>query len=66
MIKSLKNDLTSVDNVEKQRGKKLDFTNIQTKFDNLGFKVKSSQNKLTIEFEDESHIEKLLTYLNNQ
>ncbi|QFR48990.1 ParB/RepB/Spo0J family partition protein [Sulfurimonas lithotrophica] len=65
MIKSLKNEQFSSNKLNKETAKKLDFTNIQTKFDDLGFKVKSSQNKLTIEFKDNSDIEKLLTYLNN-
>ena len=65
MIKSLKNDYLTEKKVNTNNSKKLDFKNIQTKFDDLGYKVKTSQNKLTIEFENEAHIEKLLTYLNN-
>lgn len=37
-----------------------DFSNIENKFYNLGFKVKASKNKLTIEFKNEDQIEKLL------
>jgi len=40
-----------------------DFTNIKEKFDFLGFKAKTSKNKLTIEFDDESQIDDLLNYL---
>ncbi|MCW8838917.1 MAG: ParB/RepB/Spo0J family partition protein [Thiovulaceae bacterium] len=65
MIKSLKNEQFSPNNLTKEKAKKLDFANIQTKFNDLGYKVKTSENKLTIEFRDDSDIEKLLTYLNN-
>lgn len=65
MIKSLKNEQSTDLNIDKKTQKKLNFTNIQALFDDLGYKVKTSQNKLTIEFEDDSDIEKLLTYLNN-
>lgn len=65
MIKSLKNKQFSDQKVKENSAQKLNFANIQEKFDNLGYKVKTSQNKLTIEFEDDEHIAKLLTYLNN-
>ena len=64
MIKSIKNDFIVTSTPAKNNTNNLNFKNIQSKFNNLGFKAKSSQNKLTIEFEDESQIEKLLTYLN--
>ncbi|WP_373070547.1 ParB/RepB/Spo0J family partition protein [Sulfurimonas sp.] len=66
MIKSLKNKQLTDDTISKEKSKKLDFANIQTRFYDLGFNVKTSQNKLTIEFEDEEDIAKLLTYLDNQ
>ena len=66
MIKSLKNKQLSDDIISKEKPKTLNFANIQAKFDHIGLKVKTSQNKLTIEFKDDSDIEKLLTYLNNQ
>jgi ParB family chromosome partitioning protein len=66
MIKSLKNEQFSDTIVSKKSAKTLNFGNIETRFYDLGFKVKTSQNKLTIEFENDSDIEKLLTYLNNQ
>ncbi len=65
MIKSMKNDKVVTTSTTKKTLKSLNFVNIQSKFDNLGFKVKSSQNRLTIEFKDDSEVEKLLTYLNN-
>ncbi len=65
MVKSLKNEQPADKKTIKQEQKKLDFSEIQDKFFDLGFSAKGSQNKLTIEFEDESDIEKLLTYLNN-
>lgn len=63
MIKNLKNNKFTPSISNKKSITKLNFSNIKNKFDNLGFKVKSSQNKLTIEFEDELHVEKLLSYL---
>ncbi len=63
MIKNLKNNKFTPSISNKKSITKLNFSNIKNKFDNLGFKVKSSQNKLTIEFEDEVHVEKLLSYL---
>jgi len=41
-----------------------DFTNLETKFDLLGYKAKSSKNKLTIEFESEKQIQSFLEQLN--
>ncbi|WP_373036881.1 ParB/RepB/Spo0J family partition protein [Sulfurimonas sp.] len=40
-----------------------DFSKIKEKFDFLGLKAKSSKNKLTIEFENESQISDFLQYL---
>ncbi len=64
MIKDLKNDPFVTEKLHKKTSYRLNFENIENKFIHLGFKAKSSQNKLTIEFEDESQIEKLLSYLN--
>ncbi len=64
MIKNLKNNNIIQKNHKKNHSLKLNFENIQKKFDNLGFKAKSSQDKLTIEFENDAQIEKLLSYLN--
>jgi ParB family chromosome partitioning protein len=66
MIKSLKNKQLPDENKDIKNEKKLNFNNIKSKFNDLGFSVKTSQNKLTIEFEDDYEISKLLTYLNNQ
>ncbi len=65
MIKSLKNKQPYDENKDIEKAKKLDFKGIETKFSDLGFSVKTSQNKLTIEFNDDEDISKLLTYLNN-
>jgi len=65
MVKSIKNDSNPVLEPQKKQVESLNFNFIQEKFDNLGYKVKSSKNKLTIEFDDDQHVEKLLTYLNN-
>jgi len=66
MIKSLKNNQSVDDKKDNKKEKKLNFHNIESKFNDLGYNVKTSQNKLTIEFEDEQDIEKLLTYLDKQ
>lgn len=65
MIKSIKTDTINPVVVSKKVTNTLNFTNIQNKFNNLGFKVKSTQNRLTIDFKDDAQVEKLLTYLNN-
>lgn len=64
MIKTMKKGSTPVEAIKKKITDNLNFLNLQDKFENLGFKAKSSQNRLTIEFNDESQVEKLLTYLN--
>lgn len=64
MIKSMKNDTFSTSTTNKKSVNSFNFSNVENKFTNLGFKVKSSQNRLTLEFEDETQVEKLLTYLN--
>lgn len=64
MIKTMKKGSTPVEAIEKKITNNLNFLNLQDKFNNLGFKAKSSQNRLTVEFDDESQVEKLLTYLN--
>ena len=60
MIKSMKNNpklnTKVVDSVS------LDLSSIKEKFNSLGFKHKFSSNKLTIEFESDKDIEKLLQY----
>ncbi len=64
MIKNLKNDTFATKNIHKKTSYHFNFKTIENKFTNLGFKAKSLQNKLTIEFEDEFQVEKLLSYLN--
>ncbi|MCF6331074.1 MAG: ParB/RepB/Spo0J family partition protein [Sulfurimonas sp.] len=64
MIKNLKNTNTIQINSNTNNIIKLNFKNIKNKFNNLGFKTKSTQNKLTIEFKNDIQIEKLLNYLN--
>lgn len=64
MIKSMKKGSIQVEPTIKTTTNNLNFINLQDKFNNLGFKAKSSQNRLTLEFDDESQVEKLLTYLN--
>ena len=54
MIKNLKNNNIIPVNSKEINNIKLNFENIQNKFDYLGFKAQSSKNKLTIEFENEA------------
>lgn len=60
MIKSMKD--TPVKIAQKEEKKSYDFTPVKERFNSLGYHTKSSQNKLTIEFEDESQIEEFLSY----
>jgi len=60
MIKSIKESkITLPKAVEKVN---YDFKGIKNCFNSLGFSSKSSNNKLTIEFEDEDQIQKFLSY----
>lgn len=62
MIKNMKNEHEFI---SKKADKKLsfDFSNIQNKINDMGFKVKSSSNKLTIEFENEEQVGDFLNFL---
>ena len=42
--------------VAKTTPKDYDFTEIKNVFDDFDFKVKTTKNRLTIEFDDENHI----------
>jgi len=55
LIKSMKNTPSAVPKLEKNTIT-YDFSHIKSKFENLGYKSKSSKNKLTIEFENEAQI----------
>jgi len=61
MIKSMKTDQV----IEKPKvvSKKFNFSSIKDKFDTLGYKSKSSNNKLTIEFDDETQVEEFLRFI---
>lgn len=61
MIKNMKENFHAVANTKKSVS--YDFSNIKEKFDFLGLKAKSTNNKLTIEFDDESQIESFLSLL---
>jgi len=60
MIKSMKDSPTI--SVEKQEKTSYDFAPVKECFNSLGYRSKSSQNKLTIEFEDEKQIQEFLSY----
>jgi ParB family transcriptional regulator, chromosome partitioning protein len=61
IIKNMKDEKKS--SVVKNDIVEYDFTNIKERFDFLGFKAKTSKNKLTIEFNDESQISDFLNYI---
>lgn len=61
MIKNLKGAMPTLE--KKQTLISYDFGNIKDKFSSLGFKSKSSNNKLTIEFNSDDEIEKFLNLL---
>ena len=62
-IKNMKDTKTVANN--KVATLSYDFSNLKDKLDFLGFKMKTSQNKLTIEFSDESQIEEFLEYFSS-
>ena len=63
LIKSMKNEEIPV--LMKQNKTSYDFSNLHKNFDSLGLKAKSSGNKLTIEFDDESQINDFLNKFTN-
>ncbi len=58
LIKSMKND--TLIPKKSHSAASFNFIELKNKFDNLGYKAKTSKNKLTIEFESESQIESFL------
>lgn len=61
MIKSKKND--NFDEIKTSKENSCDFTDLYNKLNSLGFEVKTSSNKVTIEFDDEAHIDEFLNHL---
>ncbi len=61
IIKNMKNQ--KFESVEQLQTKSYDFTNAKSIFSSLGYKTKTSNKSLTIEFNDENHIKDLLAYL---
>ena len=60
MIKDMKVSNKTVS--QKTKVKQYDFSNLQEKFYDLGFKSKISNNKLIVEFKDESQIKNMLNW----
>ena len=60
IIKNMKNKTPEL--VEQLTTKPYDFTNAKKIFSSLGYKIKTSKKSLTIEFNDENHINDLLVY----
>ena len=60
MIKNMKN--TPAKQMPAVSSKSFNFTSVKEKFTDLGIKVKSSSNKLTLEFDDESQVEEFMNF----
>ena len=61
MIKNMKNEQPV--KTKKSSQVKYDFSDLKNRFDLLGLKAKTSNNKVTIEFDNENQIEDFLNYL---
>ena len=62
-IKNMKDTKTVSD--DKIVSTSYDFSDLKTKLNSLGFKVKSSQSKITLEFDDEGQIKEFLEYFSS-
>ncbi len=60
MIKNMKN--TPAKQMPAVSSKSFNFTSVKEKFTDLGIKVKSSSNKLTLEFDDEAQVEEFMNF----
>lgn len=60
MIKNMKT--TPVKQMPTVSSKSFNFTSVKEKFTDLGIKVKSSSNKLTLEFDDEAQVEEFMNF----
>ena len=60
MIKNMKIDENII--IKKPSQAKYDFSNLKNRFNSLGLKAKTSNNKLTIEFDSENQVEDFLNY----
>jgi len=60
MIKNMKT--TPAKQMPIVSSKSFNFTSVKEKFTDLGFKVKTSSNKLTLEFDDEAQIEEFMNF----
>jgi len=60
LIKNMKNDKPKV--IKKEKVNSYDFSYVKNRFDTLGLKSKTSQNKLTIEFDNEDQIKEFMNY----
>ncbi len=63
MIKNLKTSKITSD--KKPSAVSYDFSNLREKFNTLGFKMKTSKNKVTVEFDDEKQIQDFLEYFSS-
>ncbi|MDY0233232.1 MAG: ParB/RepB/Spo0J family partition protein [Sulfurimonas sp.] len=61
IIKNIKDEKKPASS--KSQSNKFDFSEIMDRFDSLGLRVKTSSNKLTIEFDNESQINDFLEYI---
>lgn len=63
MIKGMK--IKELEPVKKEAVFSYDFSHLEEKFDHLGFKLKTSSNKVTIEFENEKQINEFLKHFSS-
>jgi len=63
MIKSMKGTKAPAD--KKSTSSSYDFSNLKEKLNLLGFKTKASQNKITVEFDDEGQIKEFFEYFSS-
>jgi ParB family chromosome partitioning protein len=61
IIKNMKEEKKT--SVVKSNFVEYDFSDIKERFDTMGLKAKTSKNKLTIEFDDESQVSDFLSYI---
>jgi len=65
MIKGIKSSNTNKDNLKHNNDTSYNFSTLKERVSSLGFKIKSSKNKITVEFDDEVQIENFLKYFSS-
>jgi ParB family chromosome partitioning protein len=65
MIKSMKNSQTSLEIPEKKKLPSYDFSNVKQKLYELGYNIKASNDKITINFTSQDEIDAFLSHFRN-